>query len=135
VHGQTGRKAVPEGRAFAHFRQPMLSSVAARPGGFEIQTLGNGGRFDWSDSGKNLRIGAMKTVATFSWLDEAYLTKARLEGNGVRAYIPDELTVSTRPLLGNALGGVRVQVEDEEYERARQILQLPPIAPLPAPDS
>jgi Putative prokaryotic signal transducing protein len=75
----------------------------------------------------------MKTVATFSWLDEAYVARATLEGNGMRAYIPDELTVSTRPLLGNAIGGVRVQVEDEEYERARQILRLPPIAPPPAP--
>jgi len=75
----------------------------------------------------------MKPVATFSWLDEAYIARATLEGHGVQAYIPDELTVSTRPLIGNALGGVRVQVEDEEYERALQILQLPPIPPPPAP--
>ncbi len=68
----------------------------------------------------------MKTVATFFWLDQAYMARAALEGSGIRAFIPDEYAVSTRPLIENALGGVRLQVEDEDYDRAKEFLKSSP---------
>lgn len=69
----------------------------------------------------------MKTVARLSELEDAYLARARLEGSGVRAFIPDEYTQAADGMYMNAIGGVRVQVADEDVPRVREILDLPPI--------
>ena len=37
----------------------------------------------------------MKTIATYGKLDDAFLARARLEGSGVNASIPDENMAST----------------------------------------
>ncbi|MGA2446073.1 MAG: DUF2007 domain-containing protein [Opitutaceae bacterium] len=67
----------------------------------------------------------MKIVAAYSTLDEAYLAKSRLEGSGIHAGIRDELTASTYWLSSNAIGGVKVEVEDEDLDRTREVLMLP----------
>jgi hypothetical protein len=71
----------------------------------------------------------MKIVAAYPTLDEAYLAKSRLEGSGIHAGIPDELTASTYWLSSNAIGGVKVEVEDVDFDRAREALMLPKVAP------
>jgi thiamine monophosphate synthase len=60
----------------------------------------------------------MTTVAECSSMDEAALLRSLLEGSGIPAFVPDELTVTYR---GQA-GGVRLQVADEDAETARTIL-------------
>jgi thiamine monophosphate synthase len=60
----------------------------------------------------------MKTVATCASVDEALMLRSLLEGSGIKAYVPDELTVTYR---GQA-AGVRLQVEDEDAETAKKIL-------------
>ncbi len=60
----------------------------------------------------------MKTVAECSSVDEALLLRSMLEDCGVKAYVPDELTVTFR---GQA-GGVRLQVEDEDAEMALKLI-------------
>lgn len=69
----------------------------------------------------------MKIVAAYSTLDEAYLAKSRLEGSGIHAGIRDELTASTYWLSSNAISGVKVEVEDEDFDRAREVLMLPKV--------
>ena len=69
----------------------------------------------------------MKTIASYAKPDDAFLARARLEGSGVAASIRDEHTISTDWFYSNAIGGVRVEVEDEDVARAREILELPPI--------
>ena len=60
----------------------------------------------------------MKTVAQCSSVDEALVLRSVLEGSGIRASVPDELTVTYR---GQA-GGIRLQVEDEDAEEAARVL-------------
>lgn len=72
----------------------------------------------------------MKILATFSKPIEAHLLVARLAGNGIPAFLRDEHMVTLDWLASNAIGGVKVEVGDDDYERAREV-----IAAGPAPDS
>ena len=77
----------------------------------------------------------MKTIAAFTTIEEAYLLKSRLEGSGVAASVRDEFTVAANPLYANAIGGVKVEVADDDFERALEVLgaDAPPAAPAPLP--
>jgi hypothetical protein len=66
----------------------------------------------------------MKTVASFSQPMGAHLLRARLEGSGIAAYIRDENMVAVDWLYSNALGGVRVDVADEDYAKVMELLAI-----------
>lgn len=68
----------------------------------------------------------MKTVAAFSIPIDAHLLIARLKGNGIEAYARDENIVTMDWLISNAIGGVKVDVADEDYARALEIMASPP---------
>ncbi len=63
----------------------------------------------------------MKTLASFSQPVEAHLLRTRLEAEGITAYLRDENMIALDWLYSNALGGVKVDVADEDYEKAREI--------------
>jgi len=67
----------------------------------------------------------MVTLATFSKVEEAHLLRMRLEDGGVPAYLRDENTIQIDWLYSNALGGVRVEVDEENVEAAKAILEIP----------
>lgn len=60
----------------------------------------------------------MKHLATFSTAAEAHLLCAHLGGNGIKATMRDENIIMADWLLSNAVGGVKVDVADEDFERA-----------------
>jgi predicted RNA-binding Zn-ribbon protein involved in translation (DUF1610 family) len=64
----------------------------------------------------------MVTVRTCFSLPEAQVIQSQLGGSGIKAFLPDEFTVQNDWLLANALGGIRVQVSDEDAERAAEVL-------------
>jgi hypothetical protein len=64
----------------------------------------------------------MVTIRTCYSLPEAQLIQSHLEGSGIKAFLPDELTVQNDWLWTNAIGGVRVQVLEEDAERAAEVL-------------
>lgn len=65
----------------------------------------------------------MKTIARCLSIDQALLLRSLLEGNGFRAWVPDELTAQTDPVLFlGTLNSIRVQVEDEDAEDACRVL-------------
>lgn len=64
----------------------------------------------------------MITLATFSRLSDAFLLRSMLEANEIAAFIPDENTCQVDWNYINALGGVRVQVADEQVAAATEIL-------------
>jgi len=69
------------------------------------------------------QIIRMKTIATCQRLIEAQILQAALGGSGIKAYLPEELTAQTSGNTYNyAIGGLRVQVEDEDADTAREIL-------------
>jgi len=76
----------------------------------------------------------MRTIAAFTTIESAYLLRSRLEGSGVTAFVRDEFTVAANPLYANAIGGVKVEVADEDYARACEILDFRP-EPHPAPSA
>ncbi len=65
----------------------------------------------------------MKTVATFTRAGEAQVLKLRLEAVGIPAYLQDETLLQLNVFYSNAIGGVKVQVADEDYESALRFLQ------------
>ncbi len=66
----------------------------------------------------------MITVASFSKPEEAYLLKMRLGAGGVEAFVQDEYLVQMDWLYSNAIGGVRVQIHEDDVEAAREILGM-----------
>ena len=66
--------------------------------------------------------GKMVTVATFDMPTEAHLAKGLLEANGLTAFLADELTVGVAWHLSNAIGGIKLQVAENDVERATGIL-------------
>ena len=73
----------------------------------------------------------MTTITHCSSVSEAMLTKSLLEGSGIRAWVPDEMTAQLAPQLLFAGSGVRVQVEDEDAEKARSVLTPPLVSATP----
>ena len=75
----------------------------------------------------------MKTIATFSKPEEAHLFRTRLEAAGISAFVQDEYVVQLNWLLSNAIGGVRVQIADDDLESASEFLAAD--SPQPTPDA
>ena len=46
-----------------------------------------------------------------------------LRGSGIDAFLPDEMTVQNNWMWSNAIGGVRVQVGEENAARAEELLR------------
>ena len=65
----------------------------------------------------------MITIANALDVTEAYLIKSRLDAEGIEAFIPDENTSQIQPLWNNVIGGVRIQVSDEDVEDAKLVLK------------
>ncbi len=62
------------------------------------------------------------TLGRYSLPFEAHLDRSRLESEGIDAFVADEYTVNMQWMLSNAIGGVRLQVQEDDLYRARQIL-------------
>ncbi|MBN1430275.1 MAG: DUF2007 domain-containing protein [Anaerolineae bacterium] len=66
------------------------------------------------------------TIATFSHPVQAHIVKARLEAEGIWAFVADESTITANWLMSIALGGVRLQVNGKDAENALDILDQAP---------
>ena len=64
----------------------------------------------------------MVTIRTCSSLPEAQVIQSHLGGSGIKAFLPDEFTVQNNGLCANAIGGIQVQVLEEDAERAAEVL-------------
>ncbi len=64
----------------------------------------------------------MKTIATFTSPMDANMLVARLEGSGIAAFTRDENMISLDWLASNAIGGVKVDVAEEDVEKALAVL-------------
>jgi hypothetical protein len=65
----------------------------------------------------------MITIRTFINPIEANIIKGRLESAGIPVLLLDENTVNTYWLYANAIGGMRLQVKEEDVENALSILK------------
>ncbi|MEL0651653.1 DUF2007 domain-containing protein [Algibacter sp. TI.3.09] len=64
-----------------------------------------------------------KTIARFQYSTEAQIIKGRLEADGIRVFLFDNLTIDTDPLVSNAIGGVKLKVLSYQAEEAEHILK------------
>lgn len=62
-------------------------------------------------------------ILTFTLPAEAYMAKAYLESEGIRTQIQDELTAQVNNFYSNAIGGVKLWVQEADYEEGVRILK------------
>jgi hypothetical protein len=70
-------------------------------------------------------VSALVTLQSFRDIPEALLAKGRLESAGIDCVLADGNLIRMDWLLSNAIGGVRLQVDKNELESARAILDEP----------
>jgi len=62
------------------------------------------------------------TVARFQYPFEAQFARGRLEAEDIYCFLADEHTVGIAWIYANAIGGIKLQVREEDAERALEIL-------------
>jgi hypothetical protein len=62
------------------------------------------------------------TIMSFTYPQDAYIIKGRLEADGIDCFLKDELTVQVDNFYTNALGGVKLQVKESDKARAIELL-------------
>lgn len=62
------------------------------------------------------------TVYTCTYPSEIAVVKGRFQAEDIECYVQDELTIEANPLYSNALGGVKLQVKESDYDKAIAIL-------------
>ena len=65
----------------------------------------------------------MITLTTVTYLHEADLLCMKLDAEGIKTFIPDQNTASIQPFYGDAMGGIRIQIDEADLARARELLQ------------
>jgi hypothetical protein len=63
------------------------------------------------------------TIASFTYPHEVTVLEGVLETEGIECFIKDGNIVSTNPLYSNAIGGVKIQVNQNDVERANEIVK------------
>ena len=61
-------------------------------------------------------------LKSFTNYIEANIVMRSLEAEGIRCWLKDENTVTIDPILTNAVGGIKLMVTKEQYERAFELL-------------
>ena len=64
------------------------------------------------------------TLETFDNYIDANLTMNRLEEAGINCWLNDEASVTIAPMLSNAMGGVKLMIEENDIDRSVQILHV-----------
>jgi len=62
------------------------------------------------------------TIQIFTLPTDAQMAQLRLESEGITCFLKDEETIGVMNLYSNALGGIKLQVLNEDVEQAREIL-------------
>lgn len=65
----------------------------------------------------------LKTIITFTLPQDAYMAKGYLESEGIETFMKDELTAQVHNFYSNAIGGVKIQVKESDYEKGLLILK------------
>jgi hypothetical protein len=69
--------------------------------------------------------GQLRTIGNFNSLGEALSAQSVLAAEGIPSFIPDEFVAGNIWQLGNAIGGIRLQVEGEDADAALEVLRDP----------
>jgi hypothetical protein len=64
-----------------------------------------------------------KDIISFTYPHEAHLAQLYLNSEGVETMLKDEMTVQVYGFYSNAIGGVKLMVQKNDYEQALALLQ------------
>lgn len=64
----------------------------------------------------------MVTIATFDFVTDAEIARGRLLAEGIRSELVDQHLVQTDWLYSIAVGGIKLQVAEQNVERALAVL-------------
>jgi hypothetical protein len=71
---------------------------------------------------KNAKQIAMQTLKTFDNYFTAHIWKEKFEASGIHCFLQDENTSSTIPVWNMAIGGIKLNVGDNDAEQALNLL-------------
>ena len=60
-------------------------------------------------------------LAVFEYSAEAYVTKSKLDSKGLKTMLMDEATIDSDPLISGAIGGVKLLVHNDDFDKAVDI--------------
>lgn len=61
-------------------------------------------------------------IGSYQYSSEAIIFKGKLESEGIEVFIRDNNTVDANPLYSNAIGGVKLFVNRNDYLKAKDIM-------------
>jgi len=63
-----------------------------------------------------------QTIAIFNYSHEIVVLKHILDQEGISYYFENEMTLSVAPFYSTALGGIKLKVHLNDFEKVREIL-------------
>jgi hypothetical protein len=63
-----------------------------------------------------------KTIAIFNYTHEIVVLKHRLEQEEIQYYFENETMSSIAPFYSNALGGIKLKIHPNNFEKVQEIL-------------
>ncbi|MDR2413676.1 MAG: DUF2007 domain-containing protein [Odoribacteraceae bacterium] len=69
-------------------------------------------------------MNKLVTVMTFSDPVEVSILRGRLEAEGIRCFVRDEMTAQVLPFVSDAIGGIKLQVRERDARRTIRLLRL-----------
>jgi len=60
-------------------------------------------------------------ITSFEFSTEAHVVKSKLDSEGINTLLMDEKTIDSDPLISNAIGGVKLLVFNDDFEKAVKI--------------
>jgi predicted RNA-binding Zn-ribbon protein involved in translation (DUF1610 family) len=61
-------------------------------------------------------------IGSYQYSSEAIIFKGKLESEGIQVFMRDNYTVDANPLYSNAIGGVKLFVNSNDYLKAKDII-------------
>ena len=63
-----------------------------------------------------------QTIAVFNYTHEIVVLKHRLDQEGIQYYFENETMSSIAPFYSNALGGIKLKIHPNDFEKVQEIL-------------
>ena len=67
-------------------------------------------------------MGEFETIAIFNYSNEIVVLKHILDQEGIPYFFENENTISIVPFYTNALGGIKLKVHINDFEKVQEIL-------------
>ncbi len=63
------------------------------------------------------------TIISFTYPHQAHIAKSYLDSNGIESYIQDEYAIQSNNFYSNAMGGVKIIINESDYDECVQLLK------------